>query len=108
MNETITITTQDGPVKTVGRATPCPGLAITGERGSYAITHVPSGLAVCQPSLANTQATVAHIRDAMMLATMADMVLGEPIDWTVSANELNRGACVEWLRAFFSHVRIGL
>ena len=103
-NETITIATQDGPVEVVGRATPCPGLAITGERGAYVITHVPSGLAGCHPSLANTQATLAHIRNAMMLATMADMVLGEPVDWTVQGDALDRAACTAWLRSFYAHV----
>ena len=107
-NETITITTVDGPREATARATPCPGLAITGERGSYTITHVPSGYAVCRPSTANTQATVAHIRNAMMLATMADLVLGETIDWAVPGDELDHAACVEWLRAFFSHVKLGL
>jgi len=107
-NETITIATIDGPRGAVGRATPCPGLAITGSRGSYTITHVPSGYAVCRPSAANTQATVAQIRNAMMLATMADMVLREPIDWTVPGDELDHAACVEWLRSFFSHVKLGL
>jgi hypothetical protein len=107
-NETITIATETGPRETIGRATPVPGLAITGARGSYAITHAPSGLLVCRASLANTQVTLEHIRNAMMLATMVDMTLDSVIDWTVQGDELDRPACVDWLRAFFSHLRLGL
>jgi len=99
-NETIQIATTSGPVDAIGRATPCPGLAITGERGSYAITHVRSGYAVCHPSLADTQATVDGIRNAMMLADMADHVLGTAVDWTVGRADLDHGACVDWLRVF--------
>ena len=40
----------------------------------------------------------------MMLATMADMVLGEPVDWTVQGDALDRAACTAWLRSFYAHV----
>jgi len=103
-NETITIATIDGPREATARATPCPGLAITGSRGSYTITHVPSGYAVCQPSTANTQVTVAQIRNAMMLATMTDMVLSTPIDWTVDREALDTTLCLDWLRSFYPHI----
>jgi hypothetical protein len=114
-NETITIALKDGTTaETVGRATPCPGLAITGSRGSYTVTHVPSGRVVALPSVINTNVTLAAIRDAMMLATMTEMVIGNgrAVDWTegeeaLMAHKDDRAACREWCESFLLHVANG-
>ena len=110
-NETITIALEDGTTaETVGRATPCPGLAITGSRGSYTVTHVPSGYVVALPSVINTNVTLKAIRNAMMLATTTEMVLdnGRAVDWTECADALDRSACREWCVSFARHVSAGL
>jgi len=108
-NKTITIATPKGPREVTGRATPCPGLAITGERGAYRLTHVPSGYLLWR---GNPHATVAHIRNSMMLATMSVMVFkpyaypGTLADWTAEKDALRHGACLAWMQAFRSHVEM--
>ena len=107
-NETITIALANGKTDTrIARPTPCPGLAITGDRGHYVITHVPSGYAVITPSIFNTNATIKTIQDAMMMAQMTVMQLGTMIDWTVDGHALDRVACRDWCESFARHVASG-
>ena len=91
---------QTGTEQRRARPTPVPGLAITGERGQYVITHVASGRRVCWASIYNTNATLDKIRNAMMAATMIDMACKTVVDWTVDADELAKHACSDWVRAF--------
>lgn len=109
--ETITITTVNGPETVKARPTPCPGLVITGKRGGWVITHAKSGKRVCDAPAG----TLEDIRNAMMGATMADMLAAKmfsqgPIDWTACEDDLAGRAndCNGWVRAFWgilAHLR---
>ncbi len=89
----------DGPAgfETVrARKSGVPGLVITGSRGLYSLTHVPSGCAM-PASVYNYNATLQQIRNAAFLASGVS-----PVDWTVPNAELDRVECVAWYRAFGS------
>jgi hypothetical protein len=102
--DTITITTINGPETVKARPTPCPGLVITGKRGAWTITHAKSGKRVCDAPIG----TLDDIRNAMMGATMADMLAAKmfnqgPVDWTLAEAELAKREddCQGWIRAFW-------
>ena len=104
MQVEITLGTNDKPTdtKTVrARKTPAPGLVITGSRGQYKITHVQSGRRVCWASVYNTNATIAQVQNAVLMASLVDMVGSVGlIDWTVAADQLPRRLCEDWIRVF--------
>ena len=92
---------QQTGTKTVrARATPIPGLTITGNFGDYKITHVQSGRRVCYASLYNYNASLEKIRNAMFIAGAIDVILGTSIDWTVDGDKLPKRQCEDWIRAF--------
>ncbi len=94
-------TGQQTGTKTVqARATPIPGLTITGNFGDYKITHVQSGRRVCYASLYNYNAGVEKIRNAMMVASGIDVVCSTVVDWTVDGDQLPKRQCEDWIRAF--------
>ena len=98
MRVEITLGTNGKPTdtKTVrARKTPAPGLVITGSRGQYKITHVQSGRRVCWASVYNTNATIAQVQNAVLMASLVDMV-----GWTVEADQLPRRLCEDWIRVF--------
>jgi len=86
----------DGTETVRARGLGVPGLVITGSRGLYSLTHVPSGLGM-PASVYNYNATLEQIRNAAFLASMFS-----PVDWTVPNAELDRVECVAWYRAFGS------
>jgi hypothetical protein len=98
--ETVQIATSTGTETRKARAACEPGLVITGERGSYVITHVASGRRVCWASIYNTNATLDNIRNAMMIASGIDVVCSTVIDWTVDGEQLPKRQCEDWIRAF--------
>lgn len=91
---------QTGTEPRRARATPVPGLVITGSRGAYVITHIQSGRRVCYASQYNWSASLAKIRNAMMLASMIDVKCRTVIDWTLPGTELPKRQCEDWIRAF--------
>jgi hypothetical protein len=91
---------QTGTEQRRARPTPVPGLAITGERGQYVITHVASGRRVCCASLYNYNASLTKIRNAMMVASGIDVVCSTVVDWTFDADKLPKRQCEDWIRAF--------
>ena len=102
MKVEITLGTNGKPTdtKTVrARKTPAPGLVITGSRGQYKITHVQSGRRVCWASVYNTNATIAQVQNAVLMASLLDGCVGL-IDWTVAADQLPRRSCEDWIRVF--------
>ena len=86
----------DGTATVRARPSGVPGLVITGIRGLYDLTHVPSGLGL-PVSVYNYNATLEQIRNAAFLASGVS-----PVDWTVPNAELDRVKCTAWLRAFGS------
>jgi hypothetical protein len=91
---------QTGTKTVRARATPIPGLTITGNFGNYKITHVRSGRRVCYASLYNYNAGVEKIRNAMMIASGIDVVCSTVVDWTVDGDKLPKRQCEDWIRAF--------
>lgn len=87
---------QTGTEQRRARPTPIPGLAITGARGCYVITHVRSGRRVCYASLHNYSASLDKIRSAMMIASGSTWF----IDWTLDGDQLPKRQCEDWIRAF--------
>ena len=104
MQVEITLGTNGKPTDTQtvrARKTPTPGLVITGSRGLYTITHAQSGRRVCWASVYNTNATIAKIQNAVLMASLVDMVGSVGlIDWTVEADDLPRRLCEDWIRVF--------
>jgi hypothetical protein len=103
--DTITIATKTGAQTVTARPCGPAGLCITGEKGAWNITHVPSGLAVCMPSLVNPNATLEDIKNAVFLAESAGLVLSEGIDWTADGDALPREACAAWVVSVLRSVR---
>ena len=107
-SNTIKIALKNGATREcLGRHTPVPGLAITGTRGNYDLTHVQSGYLVCMGSLWNTNPTLELIRNAMMQATMVDMLTGGPVDWDVAGEELDRKRATAWVESVCTFVARG-
>ena len=86
----------DGTATVRARKSGVPGLVITGSRGLYDLTHVPSGLGL-PVSVYNYNATLEQIRNAAFLASGVS-----PMDWNVPSEDLDRDKCVAWFRAFGS------
>ena len=91
---------QTGTEPRRARATPVPGLVITGSRGAYVITHIQSGRRECYASQYNWRASLAKIRNAMMIASGIDVVCSTVVDWAVDGDHLPKRQCEDWIRAF--------
>ena len=89
---------EDGRFKKVkAKPTHEPGIVITGTRGGWCLTHVSSGALILNASLWDKRLSVRRLRDAMMQATMIDMMTGGPVDLNVTADELDRDRAREWV-----------
>jgi hypothetical protein len=102
------IALKDGRFKKVkAKPTHEPGIVITGTRGGWCLTHVPSGALILNASLWDKRLSVRRLKDAMMDATMVDMILGGPVDWNVTADELDRDRATEWVKSVATFVASG-
>ena len=102
------IALKDGRFKKVkAKPTHEPGIVITGRRGGWCLTHVPSGALILNASLWDKRLSVRRLKDAMMQATMVDMITGGMVDWDVAADELDRDKAREWVKSVATFVANG-